>query len=320
MPTRRTLLTLASLLVAVLALGACRQPVLQLEHERSGAPAKPSATSAERPPSAPVTKLLVFVVENHSRDQMRKQMPATFALAKKYGFATRYRAITHPSLPNYLAIAGGSTFGVTDDSSPASHVLRGASVFGQAIAAGKTAQVYAEGMPRRCALEPGGHRYAVKHNPWAYFADERGLCRRNDVSLSRLAADAASGDLPNAGLAIPNLCHDAHDADCDLSDADTWLHRQLRTVLAGPDFRSGHLAVVVTADEDDHSQRNLVLTTVLHPSQHHHRVRTPLTHYSLTRLYEQVLGVPLLRHAATAPDLAAAFGLPLAPLSSAAGE
>ena len=66
---------------------------------------------------------------------------------------------------------------------------------------------------------------------------------------------------------------------------------------------------MVTADEDDHSQDNLVLTTLFHPGQHHRVVTTPLTHYSLTRLYEQVLTAPLLGQAADAPDMAAAFGL-----------
>jgi phosphatidylinositol-3-phosphatase len=184
-------------------------------------------------------------------------------------------------------------------------------VFGQALHAGKTAKVYAEGMPGACALESGGQRYAVKHNPWAYFVDERGSCRRYDVPLDRLATDVATGDLPNAGLVVPDLCHDAHDADCDLADADGWLRDEVGAVLAGPDFASGHVAVVITADEDDRSQGNQVLTTVFHPSQHGHVVRTPLTHYSLTGLYDRVLGVRLLRHAATAPGMAEAFGLPL---------
>lgn len=269
----------------------------------------PAGASAPHPPR--VTKLLVFVVENHSRDEMRHEMPRSMALAREYGFATRYHAITHPSLPNYLAMAGGSTFGVRDDADPSSHRLRGSSVFGQALDAGKTAKVYAEGQPGHCALESGGGRYAVKHNPWAYFVDERRSCRRYDVGVAQLARDVDAGHLPNAGLVVPNLCHDAHDADCNLGDADRWLRHKIGKVLNGPDFRSGHLAVVITADEDDYSQHNLVLTTVFHPSQHRHVVRTPLTHYSLTRLYDQVLGVPLLRKAAHAPDMAAAFGLPL---------
>ena len=87
----------------------------------------------------------------------------------------------------------------------------------------------------------------------------------------------------------------------------------MQKIFAGPDWQSGHLAVVLTADEDDKSQGNTVLTVVIHPSQSGHVVNTPLTHYSLARLYDEVLGVPPLRQAATAPDMARAFGLPLSP-------
>jgi hypothetical protein len=121
--------------------------------------------------AATVTKLLVFVVENHSLDQMRSAMPFTAALGKQYALATTYRAVTHPSLPNYLAMTGGSTFGVTDDHPPASHTTDQPSVFGQALSLGKTAKVYAEGMPSNCATEDSGE-YAVKHNPWAYYLTE----------------------------------------------------------------------------------------------------------------------------------------------------
>jgi acid phosphatase len=82
-------------------------------------------------------------------------------------------------------------------------------------------------------------------------------------------------------------------------------------VLAGPDWQSGHLAVVLTADEDDSSQGNTVLTVVIHPSQQGNVVSTPLDHYSLTRLAEDVVGAPHQNNAATAPDAATAFGLPV---------
>jgi acid phosphatase len=290
--------------LCVLLMVACQQDADQSQTPSMSGSRSGSADQA-------VTKLLVFVVENHSLDQMRSQMPEAFSLAERYGYATQYRAVTHPSLPNYLAIAGGDTFGVSDDNFPVKHPIHGESVFGQALAAGKTAKVYAEGMPGSCAVETGGERYAVKHNPWAYFVDERDLCERYDLPMDEFTQDAASGDLPNAGMVVPDLCHDAHDAGCPLAGADDWVRDHVDAALEGPDFASGRLAIVLTADEDDHSQGNLVLTTVLHPSQDRHVVDTRLTHFSLTRLYEQVLGVPLLRRAATAPDMAQAFGLPL---------
>ncbi len=266
----------------------------------------PSGSPSQPPPAAAVQKVLVVVMENHSLTQMREGMPYTFKLAQRFGYADNYSAVAHPSLPNYLAIAGGQTYGVSDDASPSAHPLRGPSVFEQAVERGHTAGVFAEDMPTSCALEPSGD-YAVKHNPWAYYVNQRRDCATFDRPYSTFGPAVEAGRLPDVGMLVPNLCHDAH--DCDLSVADEWFHRAMQTVFAGPDWRSGHLAVVLTADEDDHSQDNKVLTVVIHPSQRHHVVSRPLSHYSLTRLYDDVLGAPYLGHAATAGSLSEAFGL-----------
>jgi len=242
-------------------------------------------------------------------------MPYLAGLAARFGYADHYSAITHPSLPNYLAITGGDTFGVTDDGPPSAHPLSGTSVFGQALAAGKTADLYAESMAEPCALTGKGNRgYAVRHNPWAYYVDERPACAAAEAGGDFLAAARANA-LPNAGMLIPNTCNDAHDTDqsCDLGVADNWLRQQLPTVRASHDFTSGALAVVVTADEDDRHSANTVLTVVLQAGLEGSGtvVHTPLTHYSLSRLYSQVIGVAPLRQAAGAPDLAAPFHLPI---------
>lgn len=276
----------------------------------SASPATPSPTRAPSGRSAGVTKLLVFIEENHSLSQMKAEMPYAFGLAERYGYATDFTAIQHPSLPNYIAVAGGSTHGITDDDGPADNPVPGRSVFGQAIAAGKTAGVYADGMPENCALEDGGSDYAVKHNPWAYFPDERGDCEKYDVPLDHLDEAIDAGTLPNVAMVIPNLCNDAH--DCPLDTADSWLEDRMSSVLSGPDWKAGRLAVVVTGDEDDHSQGNRVLTVVVHPSQQGNVVTSPLTHYSLSGLFSDVTGTSRLGEALTAPSMADAFRLPLA--------
>jgi acid phosphatase len=255
-----------------------------------------------------VTKLLVVVVENHSLSQMRTGMPYTFGLAQRYGYATDYHALRHPSLPNYIAIAGGDMYGIHDDKDPSVHPITRQSVFGQARRHGKMAGVYAESMSSPCQLTSSG-RYAVKHNPWAYFVNNRVGCKAADRPIAAFAPDVSAGRLPRVGMVVPNLCHDAH--NCSLATADAWFKQLMGTVYAGPDWKSGRLAVVLTADEDDHTQGNTVLTVVIHPSQDHHVVTTRLTHYSLTRLYDEVAGLPYLRNAATAPSMATAFGLPL---------
>ena len=100
-------------------------------------PAGSSTASADgRDP----TKALVIVEENHSERAALEQMPYLAGLADEFGRTTAYRAVTHPSLPNYLAVAGGSTFGVSDDRPPSSHPIQQVSVFDAVIAAGGTAK------------------------------------------------------------------------------------------------------------------------------------------------------------------------------------
>jgi phosphatidylinositol-3-phosphatase len=273
-----------------------------------------TTTQAQTPALAPtrsgaVTKVLVFVEENHSLSQMTADMPYTFGLAQRFGYATNYTAIRHPSLPNYIAIAGGQTYGITNDDQPSANPVSGTSVFGQAIAAGRTAALYADGLPENCATSDGGSDYAVKHNPWAYFTNERNTCQKYDIPVDRLAGAITEGALPNVGMVIPNLCNDAH--DCSLGTADTWFKGWMTKLFEGPDWKSGHLAVVLTADEDDMSAGNTVLTVVIHPSQKANVVTSALTHYSLTRLYEEVTRMPYLFGAASAPSMTTAFGLPL---------
>src|SRR5450759_861446 len=139
--------------------------------------------------SGVVSKVLVFIVENHSLGQMKSQMPFTFGLAQRFGYATNYTAIQHPSLPNYIAIAGGQTYGITNDDNPSTNPVRGTSVFGQAIASGKTAAVFADGMPQNCATNNGGSDYAVKHNPWVLHQRTRRL-----PEVRRACRSARRGD------------------------------------------------------------------------------------------------------------------------------
>src|SRR5689334_1733762 len=171
-PMRR----LSRALLALLALMACTAA--------APAHAQSPATVARAVP--PVTKLLVFVEENHSLDQMRAGMPYVASLAEQYGHATDYHATRHPSLPNYLAIARGSTYGVADDALPPAHRLAGRSVFGQALRNHRTAATCAESMPVRCGRSNPG-AYAPKHNPWTYFARERTACATHDRGMRAFA-------------------------------------------------------------------------------------------------------------------------------------
>jgi phospholipase C len=253
------------------------------------------------------TKVLTIVEENHGYTQAKAGMPYLMSLANKYAYASNYHATRHPSLPNYIAIVGGDTFGVTTDKEPvpSPHIGQNHSVFGQAIIKGLKAKLYNESMKSNCSNVWGGG-YAGKHNPWLYFGSEVAQCKSFDVPDTTFLSDAKANALPNAGMLVPNQANDAHNGS--LATADNWLKARLPTVLASSDFTSGRLTVVVTFDEDGGTSANTVLTVVMNAGMTKHGVvTTNLTHYSLTGYYEHVLGVPLLRNAATGFNTA--FGL-----------
>jgi hypothetical protein len=302
-------------LTAALALAGCGGGSVT-PGARSGVSASPlprveapaAAPSASRP-----TKVLTIVEENHGQASALRGMPYLSFLARSYGRTTAYRSLTHPSLPNYLALAGGSTFGVHDDVAPAHHRIAGPSVFDVALRARRTAKTYAEAMARPCQAAAAG-RYGVKHNPWVYFADgpSRRACARYDVpagttSSGALRADIVRGTLPHVGLVVPDICHDAH--DCPLGTADSWLRGWVHLVLSGPDYRAGRLALVVTFDESEGGAGGDVLTVVVAPSLHHAVVGTPLSHLSWCRWMTDLVGARPLRQASGTTSLGRAFAL-----------
>ena len=284
----------------------------------ASSPAPVSAAPAASPPAthAPaaaggVSKILVIMEENHGTAEVFPSgMPYLWHLARRYGYASDWSAITHPSLPNYLAIFSGSAFNDPPDCGPGPGCAYPApSVFGQALALGKTARSYEESMPVPCDRSDSG-TYAVRHNPWAYVPGETAACRSGDVpagtpSGGALASAVRAGTLPSVGLITPNLINDAHDGT--LGQADAWLRMWIPVIMSGPDWRHGRLAIAIVFDEGDPGLQ--VPFALIAPGLSGAVTRQPLDHYALTRLIDQVIGASPLRQAAGAPDLARRLGL-----------
>jgi len=258
-----------------------------------------------------VTKILVIMEENHSTGEVFPiGMPYLWQLARRYGYASHWSAITHPSLPNYLAIFSGSAFNDPPDCGPGPGcTYPGPSVFGQALAMGKTARAYEESMPAPCDQQDSGN-YAVRHNPWAYIPAEAAACRAGDVpagtpSGGPLVSDVRAGTLPNVGLITPNLIHDAHDGT--LGQADAFLRQWTPVIMSGPDWQHGRLAIVVVFDEGEPG--NHVPFVLIAPGLSGAVFTGPADHYALTRLIDEITGAPPLRRAAGAADVARPLGL-----------
>jgi phosphatidylinositol-3-phosphatase len=261
--------------------------------------------------AAGARKIFVIMEENHSIQQVFPGgMPYLWSLAQQYGYATAWSDVSHPSLPNYLAIFGGSAFNSPQDCAPSGGcTYPGPSVFDQALSRGETARAYEESMPQPC--DPGfTGNYDVNHNPWAYFPAEHANCQAYDVPSGTpdggaLASAAHAGTLPTVGLLTPNLIHDGHDGS--LAQADAWLKTWIPVLTSGPDWRSGRLTIVIVFDEGETTEQ--VPFVLMAPHLHGVVMKSAVNHYALTRLIDQVIGAAPLRHAAGAATVAGDFGL-----------
>jgi phosphatidylinositol-3-phosphatase len=259
-------------------------------------------TGAPAPPR--FAHVILIVMENHGFDQVAGHSPFLNALARRCGLAAGYHAVSHPSLPNYLALVSGSTQGLDgSDCSPGGTCRSGGpSIFGQT-----DWRAYAESMPGTCGRSNSGG-YAPRHNPAVYFTRVASACTSNDVPLTALRGDLRSGHLATYTFIAPNLCSDEH--DCGVAPGDAWLARWVPRITASPAYRAGTTALFITYDEDDHNEGNRVYTVVAAASVRPGTVsRRPFTHYSMLRTQEQLLGLPALGNAASATSMASAFHL-----------
>ena len=254
--------------------------------------------------SAPhVDHVLVLMMENHAAPVLAA-MPRLQAIARRCGRATGYHAVSHPSLPNYLALTGGripAAVAGSDCDPGGSCVSTGPSVFSQT---GGSWRVWAQAMPRPCQRLNQG-TYAVRHTAAPYYTGLRSQCRARQVPLGDrtrgLAAALAAGRLPAFGLLVPDITDDQHDG-C-VACGDRFAARWLGRIIASDAYRRGQVAVFVTWDEDDFGHRNHVPLVVVSPyTQAGLRVAGSFTHYALLRTVEKTLGYPPLGRARQAPN------------------
>ncbi|HMN62759.1 MAG TPA: alkaline phosphatase family protein, partial [Anaerolinea sp.] len=234
-------------------------------------------------------------------------MPNFNRLAARYSLLSQYYGVTHPSLPNYLALIGGDIFGIhrnCEDCFVDQPKL--ADLIEQS---GRTWKTYQEGLPAPCFMGSRGD-YAQKHNPFIYFDSIRlneARCQAHVVGLDQLSTDLAADALPNFAFITPDLCHSGH--DCDRIQVDTWLSGLVDQLQASPALGQNSL-IAITFDEasgDDQSTccglpppgGGRVATVLISPLVRESFVdNTPYSHYSLLKTIAQAWGLPLIGRAA----------------------
>jgi phospholipase C len=295
--------------LAALAVGACGS-------SGAGAAGPPVPTTSK---TSPGSRVVIVMMENKERGAVigSRAAPYVNSLARRYAAPSNYFGVSHPSLPNYLALIGGSTFGVHSDCTGCNQAA--SSLVDQLDQAGLSWKAYMEGMPRACFSGSSSGRYAKKHNPFAYFkpiTSDPARCAKI-VPGSQLRTDLAAGTLPQFVFFTPDLCNDTH--DCSLAHGDRYLSKLIPPLLGqlGPD---GFL--VLAWEEGSTNARccgglargGRVPVVIAGP-----RVRrgaTPATaysHYSTLRTIEDAFGVPRLRNAASPSTRSLAGAFKVAP-------
>ena len=255
---------------------------------------------------------MVVVLENKACGDVVGSPDAPYLnrLARRYAFASRSYALTHPSLPNYLGLTGGSTFGISSDCTDCP--VRARNLVDQLERAHVSWKAYMEGLPRPCFRGAESGRYVKRHDPFLYYVDvasSPSRCRRV-VPLTQLDRDIARHALPRFVWITPDLCHDMH--DCPVSDGDRFLARLVPRLLRAV---GAHGAVFLTWDEGvggagccgraaGGNVATIVAGSAARPGG---RSGLAYDHYSLLRTIEDAFDLPHLRGAACpcAPALSA---------------
>lgn len=289
---------LAAAVVAT-ALAACGTAA------HSAGPVQSRPSPVARLPSPVPAHIAVILMENEEYGDIigSASTPYINRLAARYALARQMYAIRHPSLPNYLALTGGSTFGISSDCTDCS--VRARSIVDQLQAAHISWKAYMEGLPHACFTGASAGEYAKKHDPFVYYTRVAGNAARcaRIVPLTELVRDERAKTLPRFIWITPNLCHDMH--DCSPSTGDRFLSQLIPPLLRslGP-----HGLLILTWDEgstDDSCCRlasgGHIATIVAGPgARRGGRMRTPVDHYSVLQTIEDLLHLPRLRGAACA--------------------
>lgn len=273
----------------------------------------------------PLDHAFVIVLENHGFDGVigNKNMPNLNGLASTYGLAANYYGVGHPSLPNYVALISGDTFGSASDD-PRQR-FGAPNIATQLMAKGRTWRGYMQGLPR-AGFEGNynGLVYGKKHDPFmlsSAIADDP-KAALNVVPLDELGQDLASNRAPDFALIAPDLCHDMHGGPTCLPGGgldrtgDAFVGKWVGDIMASSVWTDRSL-IVVTFDESEN--RREVAPNALDIGGHVATIVITKTgpkgvqskvlydHYALLRTLEDGFGLARLGHAAQAKPMVEFF-------------
>jgi phosphatidylinositol-3-phosphatase len=296
-------------------------PALLLASVLAATPVLGAPVPAPKLPKVPHAFVIVMENEENTALMGNPQAPYINSWITKYGYAANYYGVTHPSLPNYLALTAGSYFKTFDDSD--GHRYSGTNIVDQMESHHLSWKAYMEGMPR---VGFTGDSYPTskidlyerKHNPFMMYRDvlNSAARRANVVPGVRIFHDLKVGHVPTLSFISPNLCHDMHGIKAPHSPCPPNQKALIKTgdaalhVLVGSIFHSpawvGDSTIFIVWDEGTtvtgccgspkgDGGGKVVTIVIARTGVRHFVSHTAYNHYSLLKTLEDVWGLGCMR-------------------------
>jgi hypothetical protein len=282
--------------------------------------------------------VFLIINENHNYSQIigNPVAPIINALADSYGLATAYEGVSDPSEPNYVAMLGGSDFGISSDDPYffPGQTVSADNLMSQLDAAGKTWRGYFQDMPYpgyrgycfpgKCnGIPDSDTEYVAKHNGIVNFANMQTPAEfAKQMPFAQLAVDLSLGHVPNFGYIVADECHDMHGAppwcvdsgnpgDVDdnwlVATGDRFVGSTVDLITSSPFWKSGNNAIVVTWDEGNFSTDQIVAIVATSHGPRGKKDPAAYNHYSLLASLEGAFGLGCLLNSCTATPMAPLF-------------
>src|SRR5712692_3119250 len=228
-------------------------------------------------------QLVVVLMENQNLNDVYG--PATYMtqLADQYSFSEGWSSITNPSQPNYIAIMGASTFGVTGDGNHPN--LNHPTLVDLIENSGHTWNAIAEGSGSGCSINPDR---GEDHFPFLSYTTITGNAARCANLHSGAPADVLTA--LNAGTNFiwftPNDSHNMHDNS--VSSGDAWIQSWVPGLLTA--MGSKKAALIIMFDEAYTSPPYIYMSFSGPATKLAYKSTASYNHYSLAKLLEDVWG------------------------------
>lgn len=273
--------------------------------------------------------LLVMESEGFKAIIGNQDAPILNALAQDYGLATNYSGVGDPSEPNYVAMLGGDTFGLSTDDPYwfPGQTINASNLMTQLEAAGMTWRGYFQNMPYpgyrgycypdKCnGIPDADTQYVAKHNGMVNFANMQNPTEFGKMfPFSQLTADLAAGTVPNFSYIVPDECDDMHGAPpwCVDSGATTSVQQSfliargdafvgsvVNEITSSSMWQAGNNAIIITFDEGNTATGRVATIVITSHGPRGVTDKTSLNHFSLLASVEQTFGLGCLANACTA--------------------